>query len=204
MNRQLAGFRQFDTEQDRHGLLLESAPDADQGQIDNTAGHPRAGPGQSGEQQRVVGQCLDRQALWIDYLEDHLPRIDDLTHDGVGGADDTVNRRHQRFTAEAAAERAFSLLEGGEFDLRLLDILLRNAAFELPHPWPLDFDVRVAHLETWCQPDIGGLRGGPVVMAFVGDDRRRQGKQRQQTGRHTSSGRGREEKWSGHGVIPRA
>lgn len=136
MNRQLAGFRQFDTEQDRHGLLLESAPDADQGQIDNTAGHPRAGPGQSGEQQRVVGQCLDRQALWIDYLEDHLPRIDDLTHDGVGGADDTVNRRHQRFTAEAAAERAFSLLEGGEFDLRLLDILLRNAAFELPDPWP--------------------------------------------------------------------
>jgi hypothetical protein len=53
---------------------------------------------------------------------------------------------------------------------------------------PDDFHILAAHLEAWRQPDIGRLRGGPVVMAFMGDDRRRQGKQRQQNGRHTSSG----------------
>jgi hypothetical protein len=41
-------------------------------------------------------------------------------------------------------------------------------------------------------------------MAFMGDDRRRQGKQCKQNGRNTTSGPGRDEEWSGHGVIPRA
>jgi len=43
-----------------------------------------------------------------------------------------------------------------------------------------------------------------LLMAFMGDDRRRQGKQRRQNGRNTNSGPGRDERWSGHGVIPRA
>jgi hypothetical protein len=88
------------------------------------------------------------------------PRIDHLADRDVGRTDHAAHRCDQGLAAEAAADSALALLERGKFDLRLFDVFLRDAAFQLLEPHQAAFE------DAFLRSQFG--QGRQLSTAFEG------------------------------------